>query len=64
MKYMQCTTCKKTIVVNNTGTCLQCQGFHNDEKKDVWQKNYCGVEGCCDSHYESMHKHGKLEDID
>lgn len=38
MKYMQCTTCKKTVEANNTGTCLQCQGFLKTPQKDIWQK--------------------------
>ena len=38
MKYMQCTTCKKSVEVNNTGSCLQCQGFHSKPQKDIWQK--------------------------
>jgi len=38
MKYMQCTTCKKTVEANNTGTCLECQGFLGVTQKDIWQK--------------------------
>ena len=35
MKWMQCTTCRKTVKLNNTGTCLGCQGgFDNKIDSD------------------------------
>lgn len=40
MRYMQCPTCTRAVVINNTGICLDCQtGFSKKEHKDIWKKN-------------------------
>ena len=40
MKFMECTCCKTTVLVNNTGTCLSCQsGFTGVKGKDAWISN-------------------------
>lgn len=37
MKFMECTTCKGVVQINNTGTCLGCQrGFTSEPQEDAW----------------------------
>lgn len=39
-QWMQCTTCKAIVQLNNTGICLACQGgFNSTEIKDKYELN-------------------------
>ena len=38
MKFMECTTCKRLVQINETGTCLGCQrGFSSEPQEDAWK---------------------------
>lgn len=39
MNYMTCNTCRRIVVVNNTGICLACQaGFSNAPQQDQFNR--------------------------
>lgn len=63
MRYMQCVTCKKTVQINETSTCLQCQGgFSKEKQKDVWQKKPSTLSETLEPNYEKLQQYPKLED--
>lgn len=63
MKYMQCTTCKRTVYQNDIGTCLGCQrGFAHQTQEDVWQKKPVRVSDVLEANYEKLCQYPKLED--
>jgi hypothetical protein len=63
MIYMQCITCKKTVHMNETGTCLGCQrGFAHDTQEDVWKKNPVRLSDGLEPNYQKLCQYPKLED--
>jgi ribosomal protein L37E len=63
MNYMQCTTCKKTVYLNDTGTCLACQrGFAQEVQEDVWKKKPVRVSDVLEPNYQKLCQYPKLED--
>lgn len=43
-KWMYCTQCRQTVILNDCGLCLRCQGAYNVvNQPDSWN-NVCGKE--------------------
>ena len=44
IRWMYCTQCKKTVIQNDVGICLCCQGaYHSENQPDSWD-NVTGKE--------------------
>lgn len=60
MKFMSCNSCHRTVLINETGICLQCQGHLDFPGEDTWE-NF-NLTDKDESNYEKLMKSQNLED--
>lgn len=60
MKFMTCNSCGNTVLLNETGLCLQCQGHLDFPGEDTWE-NYNLTDSDA-TNYEMLMNYPKLED--